>query len=418
MRTTGERLAPLVLAALLVRVGPAGGQQDVATGAGSGARRQGELPAYREVLVSSDEGFGAGFLVDTLGIVLTRDRVVGYSRHIRVLLDDTTRVEAALLAADPSNDIAAIRIDADAAHLDRATIPARSANPARVLGAPPDAEANVLRIAVANARLASPPPARRLPLPARVSFPVASTEDASRGEDFDPSGPTYAVSEVIETGPFDVSVQTPPSLGRWQRIGMSVAGQSAEIMGHWPRELPTWTLARDFGYVPVVTLLVRQDSAAAVARPAGDSAPGLGPPPGDRTYVRTHRGHVDSMALFRDREPIEELARTLVAAPRGLFRKEPAGLQDEPAECTLWQCSPWAFRPVKRRPPRIRVVLTADADPGRPIAFDLPPETVKRVWQDFASWRRLTGTLDPALEYPPPKPKRVRERGGWSLTKD
>src|SRR5262249_47733388 len=60
--------------------------------------------------VSGDGGTGSGFLVDSAGIMLTNDHVVGASRRIRVKFDDSTRVEAVLLATDPKKDVAAIRI--------------------------------------------------------------------------------------------------------------------------------------------------------------------------------------------------------------------------------------------------------------------------------------------------------------------
>src|SRR5262245_27283970 len=51
-----------------------------------------------------------GSTPDSAGIMLTNDHVVGASRRIRVKFDDSTRVEAVLLATDPKKDVAAIRI--------------------------------------------------------------------------------------------------------------------------------------------------------------------------------------------------------------------------------------------------------------------------------------------------------------------
>lgn len=61
--------------------------------------------------VFGDEGSGSGFLVDSLGIILTNDHVVGVSERIRVKLDDSTRVDAYLLATDPKRDVAAIWVN-------------------------------------------------------------------------------------------------------------------------------------------------------------------------------------------------------------------------------------------------------------------------------------------------------------------
>jgi hypothetical protein len=68
------------------------------------------------VTVFGDEGQGSGFLVDSAGIILTNDHVVGTSKYIRVKLDDSTRVEAVLLTSDPKKDVAALLINPDVAH--------------------------------------------------------------------------------------------------------------------------------------------------------------------------------------------------------------------------------------------------------------------------------------------------------------
>jgi len=60
------------------------------------------------VTIASDQGSGSGFLVDSIGIILTNDHVVGGSSRIRVKFDDTTRVDATFLTSDPKKDVAAI----------------------------------------------------------------------------------------------------------------------------------------------------------------------------------------------------------------------------------------------------------------------------------------------------------------------
>lgn len=60
--------------------------------------------------VYGDNGQGTGFLVDSLGIVLTNDHVVGGSSRIRIKFDDSTRVEALLLSSDSKRDVAALAV--------------------------------------------------------------------------------------------------------------------------------------------------------------------------------------------------------------------------------------------------------------------------------------------------------------------
>jgi hypothetical protein len=61
--------------------------------------------------VYGDNGQGSGFLVDSLGIILTNDHVVGGASRIRVKFDDSTRVAAVFLASDDKKDVAAIRVN-------------------------------------------------------------------------------------------------------------------------------------------------------------------------------------------------------------------------------------------------------------------------------------------------------------------
>lgn len=62
------------------------------------------------------EGHGSGFLVDERGLVLTNEHVIARSRQIGVQLDDTTKVEARLLASNKSSDIAVLLIHPRVAH--------------------------------------------------------------------------------------------------------------------------------------------------------------------------------------------------------------------------------------------------------------------------------------------------------------
>jgi hypothetical protein len=62
--------------------------------------------------VFSDEGHGSGFLVDSAGLILTNQHVVS-SPPIRVQLDDSTKVEALIIAQDPLSDVAVLQVHPD-----------------------------------------------------------------------------------------------------------------------------------------------------------------------------------------------------------------------------------------------------------------------------------------------------------------
>ncbi len=60
------------------------------------------------------EGSGSGSVLDRAGHILTNYHVVGGARQIMVTLHDGKNYEAALVGQDPQNDIAVLKIDADA----------------------------------------------------------------------------------------------------------------------------------------------------------------------------------------------------------------------------------------------------------------------------------------------------------------
>jgi hypothetical protein len=63
------------------------------------------------VTVFGDEGRGSGFIVDTCGLLLTNQHVIANSSHIRVQLDDTTKIAGVLIKSDEKKDIAVVFIN-------------------------------------------------------------------------------------------------------------------------------------------------------------------------------------------------------------------------------------------------------------------------------------------------------------------
>lgn len=65
------------------------------------------------VLISNDQGSGSGFIVDTLGTVLTNQHVVESASEISVTLPDGRKFSARLVGADSITDVAVLRLEAD-----------------------------------------------------------------------------------------------------------------------------------------------------------------------------------------------------------------------------------------------------------------------------------------------------------------
>jgi S1-C subfamily serine protease len=63
------------------------------------------------VTVWSEIGRGTGFIVDSTGLILTNQHVIGPSEFIAVQFDSTSKVQAIKLVADPEKDIAVIWAD-------------------------------------------------------------------------------------------------------------------------------------------------------------------------------------------------------------------------------------------------------------------------------------------------------------------
>jgi S1-C subfamily serine protease len=64
--------------------------------------------------VYSEFGHGTGFLVDSSGLVMTNEHVVGKSEYLAVQFDEKRKVTATLLASDPQKDVAILWVNLSA----------------------------------------------------------------------------------------------------------------------------------------------------------------------------------------------------------------------------------------------------------------------------------------------------------------
>jgi len=63
------------------------------------------------VTVISESGHGTGFFVDSKGLVLTNQHVVGNSKYLAVQFDRERKITARLIAADPQKDVALLQVN-------------------------------------------------------------------------------------------------------------------------------------------------------------------------------------------------------------------------------------------------------------------------------------------------------------------
>jgi serine protease Do len=69
-------------------------------------------PAVVQIEVA-DQGLGSGTIYDASGLIMTNAHVVGDASSVRVRLADGTTHDGEVLGADPSSDIAVVKINAD-----------------------------------------------------------------------------------------------------------------------------------------------------------------------------------------------------------------------------------------------------------------------------------------------------------------
>jgi serine protease Do len=56
---------------------------------------------------------GSGFVIDTLGHILTNNHVIAYAQRVAIVMTDGREAEAEIVAADPNTDVGVIRVKAD-----------------------------------------------------------------------------------------------------------------------------------------------------------------------------------------------------------------------------------------------------------------------------------------------------------------
>lgn len=424
--------------------------------------------------VYGDDGQGTGFLVDSMGVVLTNDHVVGNSRRIRVKFDDTTKVEAVVLSTDPKKDVCVLRVHPDAVRgYPILAIAAESdtmvfeGEKAMAMGSPLNQEkimtvgiiskveptalisdvninhgnsggplvnmngeviaintfgdftsqggpgvSGSIRIGEAQAVLAearnmmdakSLPGAKRLPVISRVPFPLDSLFVVSGYESFK-QGP-YEISSQVGTGKFIVTAVTPVydawrnhryemELSKKSRKRESKGGVSNEAGTDPRRQMREWMRYTGSDYAAVVTIQMSpkmgQTAGSIFGNILGAAAAGYSGSSYRGAYRYEYKADFLRAELSRGGEVVEDINmfRSMIPAVFASADWNGTYTMEDQARTGILQLRPEVFAPEDNGNwPEMHMRIWSVEKPEKPYEFDLPEDTVKRIWGDFAAWR-------------------------------
>jgi len=431
------------------------------------------------VTVFGDQGSGSGFLVDSVGVILTNDHVVGGSHRIRVKFDDSTRVDATFLASDPKRDIAAIWV---APSIARRYVVLPLAQPSDTMvvegekvvaiGSPLHQEkimtsgivSKVLETAIISdvninhgnsggpllnmdgevvaintfgdfttqggpgvsgsvlisearplldkvgALTSGPSPSDALlPIAPREPFPLDSLEIAAQLGQFNPH--PYRVSEFVDTGKFNVTVVT-PIYDAWRQYEverlLTKKMHKREQKGNVPqgesyepaKEMRAWMRYTEGGsaYAAVVTIefapKIGQTKGSLWSNVLGATAAGMSGYHYRGAYKYEFKSDFKDVSVTRDGKPVPDVLRAKVMVPLVLATSDLNGdySGEDMAREGIFQCTSDWFAPDSARAAKIHFSIASVEKPDQPYEFDLPEGTRQRIWDDFESFRRASGS--------------------------
>ncbi len=425
------------------------------------------------VTVSGDEGRGSGFLVDSTGIILTNDHVVGGSSRIRVKINDSLRVEARLLATHPKKDVAAIQISPALARR-LPVLPLASPGDSMVfegekviaLGSPlnqekimtsgivskveatalisdvninhgnsggplvnmdgrviaintfgdftsaggPGVSGSILIsealpvLAEARSKLGSAPEPTDslLPVAPRTPFPIDSLQVVAGMEKFDEK--PYLVSKSADTGKFVVQAVTPVyDIWRTERYRLQLSkkmkkrekkgGVSASESYDPARQMREWMRYTGDSYAALVTLEMAPEVGETKGSFWGNFLGAVASGASGTYYRGSHRYEFKAdfrdVEVYRNGKPVPDVERSKSMVPLAFassdWNADYSG--EDMARVGIFQCTSEWFAPDSTGPPVISVKITSVEKPDKPYTFNLSEKTVRRVWDDFATYR-------------------------------
>jgi Trypsin-like peptidase domain len=261
----------------------------------------------------------------------------------------------------------------------------------------------VLESARILAAARQPPSATLLAVAPRQPFPLDSLQTAAAYESFD-SKP-YFISDRVGTGKFEVVAVT-PIFDAWRRhryeMELAKATKKRERKGGVPatqasdpiRGMKEWMRYTGNDYAPVITFeftpKVGETAGSIFGNVLGAMAAGAA---GSSYYRGSHRmefkADFKDVRVTRDSTEVQDVGRFKGLQP--LVFSKSTWTDDyfgaDQARTGVFQCTADWFRPEGEGWPTITISVTSVEKPTSPYMFNVPAETVKRLWGDFQSYR-------------------------------
>jgi hypothetical protein len=420
--------------------------------------------------VYSEEGKGSGFLVHDGGLVVTNAHVIGTSEHIRVLVDDSTKVAARVLDLAHDDDIAVLwvspevcvgrsvlqlsesnegfavvgeRVLAIGSPLHqrrvlttgiiskvepRAIITDVNLNPGSSGGPLLNLDGQVIGVntfgdiaggrgpGLSGAIIAelvrrplersmrrmfgeTPPSPMRFPVMPRTMFPLDALRAAAQAEKWD--NKAYNVTALTRTGPFEITVLTPPILYRYEkqrelellekaqrRAGDSETDASYDPfddLRSWLQYAGQWSPTVAIQVVPKIGLT----TGSFIGNLLGATGSALGGTSHYGRYTYEFKGDLCHCELLLDGEPVADISRGVTWIPLDFYTGDYSGTYEasDLARSGMRVYDPGLFCQSQGTWPSLTLEIASSSKPNELIHIEIPRRTLERVCIDFEEFR-------------------------------
>lgn len=253
------------------------------------------------------------------------------------------------------------------------------------------------------------PSPRRLPVASRIPFPIDSLRAVAEYDHFDER--PYNISGNVGTGKFTVTVIT-PVYATYQNyrytVVLSKRAKKREAKGGVAsadqvdpmRQMRSWMyLAGDNAreMAPVVTFQmtpkIGQTAGSIFGNILGGVAAGMANTSYRGNYRYEYKADFKQAQVLSDSSAIEDLNMFRTMVPQAIAQSNwnaTYSMEDE-ARTGILQFNPSVFKPNGDVFPNLHMKIWSVEKPNNPYEFDIPQATVKRIWDDFKTWRDIAG---------------------------